>query len=165
LQCLIDGEFHLALISEIQSHPEIEYFKFTTETLQLIAPPSHPWAQRGAAELEELQGEDFILPEEGSEAHDLIREALANCDCSIYHLKPLIFLSSPEAILLAVQENLGVGFVPELVLKNMSCGKVFPVEVRGLQICQDIYLARNRQRPATVTQAAFWRFACTQSMG
>jgi DNA-binding transcriptional LysR family regulator len=165
LHRLLEGEFHLALISEPQSYPEIEIFKFSTETIRLIANPNHPWAQRGAVELEELECEDFILPEEGSELHDLIRQALGNRDCSIYHLKPLIFLSSPEAIALAVQENLGVGFVPELVVKNMACGKVLPVEVKGLEICQDIYLARNRQRPATGTQTAFWRFVCAQSMG
>ena len=165
LRLLVDGKIHLALTSDAHMYPEIEYFKFATETIRLIAPPDHPWAHRSTIDLAELEIEDFILPEEGSEIHTIIREALTRCDSSIYHLKPLIFLGCPEAIALAVQENLGVGFVPELVVKNIVCGKVALVQVRGLEINLDIYLARNRHRPATGTQEAFWQFVCSQSMG
>ena len=162
---MVDGKIHLALTSDAHMYPEIEYFKFATETIRLIAPPDHPWAYRSAIDLAELEIEDFILPEEGSEIHTIIREALTRCDSSIYHLKPLIFLGCPEAIALAVQENLGVGFVPELVVQNLGCVKVLPVKVKGLEINLDIYLARNRHRPATGTQEAFWQFVCSQSMG
>lgn len=156
LDMLSKGKVHLALASDPPFVQDIEFRKITRESVILIAHPGHPWAKRGRIALKDLDEADFILPDEGSETHAAIREALAELGYSIYQLKTLVSLGSLEAIALSVQEGLGVGFVPELIVKRLVHKKVVVLQIQGLNIGQDVYVARNSRRPATGAQNAFW---------
>ena len=158
LQALIEGKVHLALASDPPFSPDIEFHRFSDEHILLIAPLNHPWSQCAEIDVSELEQVDFILPEEGSETHTSIREGLAQLGVSIYHLKVLISLGSLEAIALSVQEGLGVGFVPELVVTRLVKNNVCPIRVRGLDIQHEVFVGRNTRRPATTAQEAFWQF-------
>jgi DNA-binding transcriptional LysR family regulator len=163
LEMLQDGKIHLALTSELQNLPNIEYVKFIQVPVSLIVPLDHPWSQQEEIPLDELSRGDFILPDEGSEVHTTVRDALIQHEFSIYHLKPIVYLGSPESIALSVGEGLGVGFVPEMVWTKLVLNKVKPVCVHDLSISQDVYICRNTARPATVTQTAFWQFLFSRS--
>jgi DNA-binding transcriptional LysR family regulator len=156
VQLLSEGSIHLCLTSDPPPIEDIEFRKLTTENLVLIAHPDHPWAGKGDIEPGSLYHADFILPEDGTEAHGSIREALACAGISIYKLNTLVSLGSPEAIALAVQEGLGVGFVPELIVNKLVNGRVTRIQVNGLNIYRTIFLGRNRTRPSTSAQSAFW---------
>lgn len=156
LQMLNEGKVHLALASDPPFAQDMEFRKITRESVILIAPARHPWAKRKKIDLQDLDAADFILPEEGSETHSAVREGLAELGYSIYQLKNLVSLGSLEAIALSVQEGLGVGFVPELIVKRLVQNKVVTVEIEGLKIGRDVYVARNSRRPATGAQNAFW---------
>lgn len=158
LQLLAEGKIHIALASNPPFCQDTAFRKFSKERIILITHPDHPWALRDNIEPFELQNADYILPEEGSEIHAAVGEALAIAGVSIYHFKTLISLGSLEAIALSVQEGLGVGFVPELVVTRLVEDKVIPVKVRGLEITQDVYIGYNTRRPATAAQEAFWQF-------
>jgi DNA-binding transcriptional LysR family regulator len=73
-------------------------------------------------------------------------------------LRILITLGNAEAIAMAVQEGLGVGFVSKLVVERFCRDKVAEVRVRDTEICRQIMIGRNRRRPATNAQEAFWNF-------
>jgi DNA-binding transcriptional LysR family regulator len=155
---LSEGKVHLALASDPPFSPDIELHRFSDERIHLIAPLNHPWSHRAEIDVCELDQVDFILPEEGSETHTSIREGLAQIGVSIYHLKVLISLGSLEAIALSVQEGLGVGFVPELVVNRLVKNTVCPIRVRGLDIQREVFVGCNIRRPATTAQEAFWQF-------
>jgi DNA-binding transcriptional LysR family regulator len=135
----------------------VAFEKITTERIILIAPLTHPWAQRGVIDINDLCETDFILPEERNELYNLIHDVLDDAGVSILQLRNLISLGSLEAIALSVQEGLGVGFVPELMVNRLVKGRVTPVEVRGLEIRQDVFIGHNLRRPATAAQEAFWK--------
>jgi DNA-binding transcriptional LysR family regulator len=67
-------------------------------------------------------------------------------------------LGNPEAIALAVQESLGVGFVSKIVVTKLVRTGVAIVKVLGLTLEREIYIGRHARRPATIAQAAFWDF-------
>jgi DNA-binding transcriptional LysR family regulator len=163
LEMLVEGKIHLALTGQPQNLPNIDYLKFVTVPLSLIVPLDHPWARQEEILLDELFEGDFILPEEGSEIHSTVRDALAQHDFSIDHLKPIVYLGSPESIALSVGEGLGVGFVPEMVWTRLVSGKVKPVYVRGLFLNQDVFIGRNTARPETGTQVAFLQYLLSSS--
>jgi DNA-binding transcriptional LysR family regulator len=71
-------------------------------------------------------------------------------------LRILITLGNAEAIALAVQEGLGVGFISKMVIDRLCSQKVAVVRVRGLNISREIFIGRNTRRPATSAQNAFW---------
>lgn len=87
-----------------------------------------------------------------------VKEALAEQNISTSDLRILITLGNAEAIALAVQEGIGVGFVSKMVVDRLCSGKVAEVRVRGLDICRNIFIGQNQRRPATGTQKTFWNF-------
>ena len=159
LTSLSAGNVHFALSSmPLETYPDLDFHQFMCDPVVLVAPLTHPWAQREQIELNELPQADFILREEGSGTHQALTEALSQVGFSIYELNTLLTLGNSEAIALSIQEGLGVGFISELVLNRLGEGRLAKVKVRGLEIMRIIYIARNTRRPATVAQTAFWEF-------
>ena len=158
LQMLCDGAVHLALSSARDACKDVEFRKFITDPVLLITPLDHPWARRECIEPEELLRTDFIMREEVSGTHTAVQNGLAEVGLSIQQLRTVLTLGNSEAIALAVEEGIGVGFVTRMVEAKLVHGRVARVQVRGLTMQQDIYLARHTRRAASAVQAAFWEF-------
>ncbi len=164
LQNLEDGNSHFALFSlSHEDFPDLEAIAFMCDQITLIAPMDHPWAERGVIEPQELLEGEFIMRETSSGTFSAVREAMAKHDVSISDLRILITLGNAEAIALAVQEGIGVGFVSKLVIDRLCRGKVAEVRVRGMEICRQIQFGRNNRRMATNAQKAFWEFLTLES--
>lgn len=158
LQMLCDGAVHLAVASAREECRDVEFRRFITDPVLLITPLGHPWAGRDSIDAEELLDASFIMREEGSGTHNAVRDGLAEVGLSIHGLRTVLTLGNSEAIALAVQEGIGVGFVSRMVEAKLVRGRVAPVRVRGLDVKQDIYIAHHTRRAATAAQAAFWDF-------
>jgi DNA-binding transcriptional LysR family regulator len=158
VELLCKGQLHLTLASARDFSRDVEFQRFMSDPVVLIAPLDHPWALRSAIEPEDLLRADFILREDGSGTRATVAEGLAALDLSIDRLRTVITLGSSEAIALAVQEGIGVAFVSLTVVERLVPGQVAPVLVHGLDLAQDIYIGRYPRRPATAAQAAFWDF-------
>ncbi|HEX7973550.1 MAG TPA: LysR family transcriptional regulator [Anaerolineales bacterium] len=156
LQLLAEGKVHLVLASNPPPCQDIEFCKFTDEEILLVVPMDHPWAHRSRIGLPELLEADFILPEAGSETYTAIREALAEAGMAMDQLRNLVSLGSLESIAFSIQEGLGIGFLPKLVINRLVQGKVAPVQVSGLNIHREVSIGRNTRRQATAAQKAFW---------
>ncbi len=161
LQKLVDGEVHLALSSLREPFKDIEYRPFLTDPIILICSPRHPWAEKDRViEPGELLKEWFVLREEDSGTYEAVRDGLAWHDISIEDLNTVTVLGNSEAVRMAVQEDIGVAFVSSLVAADpIRNGELTPVQVRGMEISQTIYLAYHAGRPMTRAQSAFWEFA------
>lgn len=158
IQMLCEGKVHLAMTTAPEHCADVEYRPFVRDHIYLIAPPDHCWTIKGHISSQELSEANFILPEDGTETHTAVREALASVGISIYQLKCLMILGSPEAIALSVQEGLGVGFVSSVVIRKLVKDRVKPITIQEIDIVQDIILGRNLSRPSTAAQSAFWEF-------
>lgn len=158
LQMLCDGQVHLAMASCPEYCREAEFRQFATDHIHLIAPKDHPWSQKGEITLSDLLNAEFILPDEGSDTHLAVQEALNHRGISFYQLRSLMILGSSEAIGLSVKEGLGVGFVSDIVVEKLVKDQVTTIRVKDLEICQDIYIGRSVKRPSTSAQEAFWDF-------
>jgi len=76
----------------------------------------------------------------------------------IEKLNVLLETGASEAIALAVQEGLGLGFISKRIVQKICRDRVGSVKVRGLDIIQNIYFGRQIVRPASGAQVAFWDF-------
>lgn len=158
MQMLADGDVHVALASgRVLSH-ELEFSRFITDRVSLIAPLNHPWARREYIEPEELLDANFIWREEGSGTRCVAEEKLRQHGIIFEQFKTILTLGNSEAIALAVQEGIGVGFVSQIIISRLVEGTVAPVKVRGLNIEQEIYIGRDANRLGTPAQTAFWKF-------
>lgn len=82
----------------------------------MIAPLDHPWAKKGVAQLDDLLEARVIFRKTDSGAYGVFKQGLELAGMCIEDLQPVLTLSNAEAIALAVQEGLGVGFVSEVVI-------------------------------------------------
>jgi DNA-binding transcriptional LysR family regulator len=164
LQSLEEGNAHFALFSlPHDGFPNIEAVSYICDPIVLIAPLNHPWAQRQEIEPQELTEGDYIMREASSGTVNAVRDALAQQNVSISDLRVLITLGNAEAIALAVQEGIGVGFVSKMVVDRLCRDKVSEVRIHGMNICRQIYIGRNCRRTATNAQDAFWNFLTSEN--
>jgi len=156
---LAEGEIHFAFTNAgdmDQGRTEIQVYM--REPLVLIAPEGHPWYRRDQIEPEELYDGRFIMREPGSGTFENIKRGLGEIGIDIGDLKIFMEMGTSEAIALAVQQGLGVGFVSEMIVRKICGGRVRPVKVRGVNILQNIYFGRQTVHPASSAQVAFWNF-------
>jgi len=157
IKMLRNGDVHFALTSLSQETiTGAEFRIFMRDPIVLIAPQDHPWTLKGTIQPEELYNANFIMREETSGTHKAVSQALLDVDIPIDDLNTLIVLGNSEAIAIAIQEGLGVGFVSTTVLTLMKTGSVVPILISGVEICRDIHIGRQTRRPATIAQTAFW---------
>jgi DNA-binding transcriptional LysR family regulator len=155
---LCDGLVHLALASPSEFCSTVEFRKFISDPIQLIAPIDHPWASREIIDPEELPMADFIMREESCGTYEVAVRGMADIGVTVDRLQRVLTLGNSEAIALAVEEGLGVGFVSKIVVTRLVSQRVAVVAVRGLQMQQDVYIGRNTSLPGTTAQNAFWEF-------
>ena len=158
VQMLCDGDVHIALASSQEFCKDVEFKLFISDPLVLITPLDHPWAKRGEIDVSELVDAQFIMRENTSGTREKLEEGLVEAGMSLDQLDTVLTLGNSEAIALAVQEGIGVGFVSKMVVCRLVEGKVALVHVNGLELFQNIYIGSHTGHPATTAQTAFWNF-------
>ncbi len=157
---LEQGKVHLALTNSlVEFDQNIEFQKFITDPVVLIAPLSHPWAARGEIEIDELASARFIMREDTSGTYRALHSGLARMGINVNDLQTILTVGNSEAIAISVQKEVGVGFVSQMVVNYVVDQRVAQIRVRGLEINQDVYLCRHRLQPFGTLQNAFWDFA------
>jgi DNA-binding transcriptional LysR family regulator len=158
LKQLSQGKVHLALASTHEFDKECEFFKLFEDKIVMIAPLDHPWAKNGTVQLEDLLDARVIFRETDSGTYGVVKQGLELAGMRIEDIQPVLTLSNAEAIALAVQEGLGIGFVSEVVVSRLVSDKVAIIHVDRLSehLHQDIYIGRNMLQPSTIAQTAFW---------
>lgn len=133
-----------------------EVHELLQEEIVLITPPKHPWASRAEIEVEELLTEKFILPGENTEIYNQVNTALARKNLSLLQFDSFLSLSNPEALVLSVQQGLGLSFSPKIIANTFK--KVAIVPIKGLEITQKIIIVRDRTQLTTAARDAFWDY-------
>ena len=118
-------------------------------------------AAAGSVRPEKLHEATFIFREESSGTQNVVARALAGVGVNVGRLEPLLTLGNSEAIALAVQEGLGIGFVSRIVVKKLALDNVAIVAVERADFQRELFLGRHIGRPATTAQNAFWKFVST----
>ena len=158
LELLATREVHLAFTSALTPRREIRYQRFVHDEVVLIAPSAHPWVQRDAIQAEELLQERLILREQGSGTYQAMETALARHDISVDELHTVITVGNSEAIILAVEEGIGVGFVPKLAAQRcMRLGNIQIIPIADTYMSYAIWMAENTMQPATAAQLHFMK--------
>lgn len=162
LAMLEKGQAQFAFSSSIEEFDHhYEYRPFISDPIRLIVPADHPWAKRGEIDAEELKTERFIMREECAGTFCVVKEGLARRGVNIHDLPLVLRMGNSEAIAVAVQRGVGVGFVSQMVLQNLILPAVRTVSVRGLHLEQQIYMTRHRLNPLSSAAAVFWDYIFT----
>ncbi|MBI3160373.1 MAG: LysR family transcriptional regulator [Chloroflexi bacterium] len=156
---LADGRADFALTQLTGREPRsAEFLLYRREPLMLAVPAGHRWAGRGEILPADLLEECFVLNEAGSRAYEELRQALQAAGVEIERLEVVLEMGSAEGVALAVEQGLGVGFVPQTILERLCPARLAGVAVRGLNMTEEVFLGRQTSLPAGGAQAAFWEF-------
>ncbi|MCP4453621.1 MAG: LysR family transcriptional regulator [Planctomycetes bacterium] len=157
LKRLAEGDIHFAFTNASHvNEGTAEFQLYFQEPVVLIASPSHPWSERESIAPGELTDERFIMREPRSGTYSNVRLGLNELGVDIEKLNVLVEMGTSEAIALAVQQELGVGFVSRMIVDKICHDKVCTVTVQGLNVHQKIYFGRQIVQPVTGAQVAFW---------
>lgn len=163
LELLEKGEAQFAFSSSIDEFDHhYEFRPFITDPIRLIVPADHPWTDRGEIELEELRSERFVLREESAGTYRVVKAVLAKRGINIHDLPVVLRMGNSEAIAIAVQRGVGVGFVSQMVLHHLALHNIAVIQVRGVTFEQEIYMCRHRLNPGGSAAMAFWDFVFSQ---
>jgi DNA-binding transcriptional LysR family regulator len=149
-QSLLDGTIELGLTEGPIEDDELESSVFYRDELVAIAPAGHSLLKKKNVTAREICREPFILREEGSGTRAVVELALGRKGIT---LKPIMSLTSPEAIKNTVAAGIGLAIVSRLTVGlELQTGLLGIIPLKDLQIQRPLHLQRVRGRsegPAT----------------
>lgn len=156
---LMTGEVSLSVASDRVQRSGLRYRRFFEDEVVMIVPYRHPWSQRTTVSATELYRERFILREPRSGTHAALLEGLDQVGIDLDRLETVLILDNSEAITMAVEEGIGLGFVPRVAAERSEAwGKLRVVDIDGVSMKRWIYLIENTHMPQTPALNAFWSF-------
>ncbi|MCI0478110.1 MAG: LysR substrate-binding domain-containing protein, partial [Anaerolineales bacterium] len=156
---LLTKQIHIGVLSLCAKSKDVECFPFFTDELILIAAASHPWSARAAITPAELSDADWILREGGAATRQVITLTLAEQGLPSDSLRVAMELGSVEAVEAAVEAGHGVSFVSRVAARHgLELGRIKAINVQGLNVQRQIFLARNKLRTCSCAQLKFREF-------
>jgi DNA-binding transcriptional LysR family regulator len=130
-----------------------------TDELLLTVPPEHPWAKQGAVDLDDLEGEPFILREPGSGTRMVMTRLLEERGFSTSRLFVVAEMGSTEGVRQGVRARIGVSILSRhAVEEDIQHGTLASVEVRGVRFLRPLYLLQRKNRRMSPLCTAFTDF-------
>lgn len=156
---LLTKQIHIGVVGLCMNNSDLECWPLCMDQLVLIVASTHSWAHLPKISLTQLQDAQWIFREEGAATRQLVETSLAESGLDSRSFHVAMELGSPEAVETAVAAGHGVSFVSQLAVRHaLESGRIKTVDVEGLTVQRQIYLARNRHRPCTCAQLRFREF-------
>jgi len=157
---VLADEADLGVIGAPPPQPGLHFERLVGDEVILAVPAGHRFAGREEVAVEELRGQPLILREEGSGTRRSVEAALAAAGTGLDAADVVLSLGSTQAVLQAVEQGLGLGFVSaRAAAPAAAVGRVACVRLAGLSLSRDLYLACLPQRLGDPMVALFLAFA------
>ena len=157
---VLEGEANLGvIISYDYCQGDFECQEFFRDSIVLIVPKGHAFAERPFITPDEILDQRLISREPTSGTHRILMTELAKHDISIDDLNISLELGNSEAIVRTVQAGFGIAFVSNLAAEcPIEQGQLVAVPVEGLELKRKIYMIRPRLEAPNRPQEVFWSF-------
>ena len=160
---LLNRIIPIGVASRHIEHRDIVSVPLFDDRIILIVPSDHAWTNFGHALPSDLIDQPIIKCEESSGTCETVLEGLKQHQIPVDSLNVVMELGSMEAVAMAVERGVGIAFVSEMIAaRGLALGRLKKVEVEGLDLRRQIYMARHIQVPFTRAQSLFWDFAKSQ---
>jgi aminoethylphosphonate catabolism LysR family transcriptional regulator len=133
-----------AVIGNAASDDRVMAIRVAQQDMRVLVPKDHPLAAFESVSLADLKAHPIIRRGSGSNTQRLIDEALQRAQCA---LSTAMELGSREAVVEAVKQGLGIGFVLEREVPDSPRIVAIPlVELRACNIDSVVCLHSQRKR-------------------
>ncbi len=158
-EALAQGHIELAIIGAKSKNPQLECREACSDELVLTVPPQHPLARRGSISIDELEGQSFLMREEGSGTRIAMSEALSARNFDLSRLDVVAEMGSTEAVRQSIKAGLGISILSSLaVQEDIRNGTLAQVGIEGIRILRPLYLVQRRSRQLTPLALSFLDF-------
>ena len=160
---LLADEVDVGVIGSAIKRPGLRLERLAGDEVVLAVPSNHPFAGRAEVTVDELMDQSFVLREEGSGTRRSVEAALSKAGLALPKENVRLILGSTQAILQAVEQGLGLGFVSARAASRAEAdGHLACVTLAGVDLGRDLYLAFQPQRAGDPVVARFLGFTRSQ---
>ncbi len=129
------------------------------DTLRLIIPSDHKWADRSEIDISMLKTEPFIIRESGSGTLRSIQDSFSRSDSTLEGLNIIAEMGSTAAVIQGIKHHLGVSILsPIAVEEDLAENKLKSLAIRGLDLKRHFYLTVHKDRTPSPLCRAFMEF-------
>ena len=156
LDSLASAEIELAVIGSRLPAKGVAFTSLASDLLFLVVGRGHPWHGIGHIVLDELTSEPIVLRESGSGSGDALHKALQAAGLDPARLRIAARLGSNEAVRQAVSTGFGYAFLSPLSIhRELATGELWKIEVEGLAVQRQLWLATLKDRSLSPAAEAF----------
>lgn len=156
---LMADEVDVGVIGTVVQRPGLRLERLAGDEIVLAVPPGHAFAQREVVTVAELAGQRVVQREAGSGTRRSVESSLAAAGYTETSWNEVLVLGSSQAVLQAVQQGLGLGFVSERAAADaVAAGRVAQVGIAGVDLRRALYLVYLPQRMGDPLLARFFEF-------
>ncbi|MEN9656592.1 MAG: hypothetical protein RL571_57 [Pseudomonadota bacterium] len=153
-------ELDLALIEGENHHPDLIADPWLQDEMCIVSAATHPLATKAELAITALNGETWVLREPMSgnreQFEQLIQPQLSNSRIGLE-------LNTLEAVMLAVEQGLGITFISKLAVKDrLSSGRLVCLAIQQ-RFPRQLYLAWHRQKYHSTALRRFIQFCRDQA--
>ncbi len=133
--------------------------KVAEDKLMLIVAPDHPLTQRNAVRLTDLEGESFVVREDGSGTQQTVEELMAASGLNPRRLSPVMVAGSNQAVVTAVEAGVGIAFASERAAsRSLELGRIRAIPITDVNWVRGIYFIHPTSPVKTRLFQEFARF-------
>mgnify|MGYP005838678525 CR=1 FL=1 len=153
-------EAEVGVIGSAIQRPGLRLEPLASDEIVLAVPLTHPFAERREVRVEELKGQPLILRERGSGTQHSVEKALEKVAVSLSEEDIVLTLGSTQALLQAVEQGLGLGFVSARACAQAQvAGRLTCARLTGVNLSRHLYLAYLSSRAGDPLVSRFLEFA------
>ncbi|RMH80379.1 MAG: LysR family transcriptional regulator [Acidobacteria bacterium] len=162
-ESVASGVLNLGII-EREPSERFSSIKWFMDEVIFFVHPSHPFAERGEIEPEELYGVDLIFREVSSGTRKVVREELERLGVAFEKLNIRIEINCGRSILSMVKRGYGTSFLSKgLIEKDLEEGSIVPVKIRGFNAVRWYYIIYSESERLTYLASRFMRFLLSKT--
>ncbi|MQR00476.1 LysR substrate-binding domain-containing protein [Glaciimonas soli] len=142
---LYDFTIDIAILALTETDKRLYAVPYRTYPIVAVVRDDHPWANKSSIPLTSIRNEAVIMREPGSKTRELLENA---CNNQGIQINCVMELNSREAIMHAIAEGIGIGFVSEIEYVPIPGTKA--IKLKGTPVTIDYYmcaLAVRKNRP------------------
>lgn len=141
LERLLEFTADVAMIAHFEDDPRVEMVPFSQHRVIVFVHADHPWFSRKSIKMKDLEGQDFVLREQGSTTRLAFEMALDEAGISI---NPVVEIGSREAVWKAVEQGIGIGAVADF--EFVPHPRLRTVEISDAEISTSYQIAYLKER-------------------
>lgn len=157
---LLEDKADLGVIGSRIERPGLRLERLVGDEVVLAVPPDHAFARQECVSVAQLHDQPLIFREAGSGTRRSVEAALAAAGLDLPRDRVVLTLGSTQAVLQAVAQGLGLGFVSaRAAAQAHAAGHLACVGLDGIDLGRDLYLAYLPGRVGDPLIARFLEFA------